>query len=325
MIRFNIPLQPRNLPSQMNFGDTILLTGSCFTEHMAARFRQYKFNVLDNPNGILFNPLSIAKALDRALDGQPYGQKDLFKHDGLWAHWDFHSRFSDPSPDLACGQMNASVRATKQFLAAADWLLITLGTAWVFERPDVGVVANCHKMPGAGFTRRLLRPEEVVSAMEPVLQRLQTANPKLGIILTVSPVRHLRDGFVENNRSKASLITAVHDLTEKLPATNYFPAYELIIDDLRDHRFYAEDLVHPNYQATAYVWEKFAEAAITGASREAMKEIDRLQAAIQHRPLHPDSEAHAAFRKKHLEMASSLASRFPRLDFSRDIDFFSEK
>lgn len=325
MIRFNIPLQPRNLPSQMDLGDSVLLTGSCFTEHMAARFRQYKFNVLDNPNGILFNPVSISRTLDRALDGKPYGQEDLFEHDGLWSHWDFHSRFSDPSRERACGNMNESVQATNLFLATADWLLITLGTAWVFQRPYEGIVANCHKVPGTEFTRKLLRPEEVVASMEPVLKRLQAENPKLRVVLTVSPVRHLRDGFVENNRSKASLVTAVHDLTERLPATYYFPAYELIIDDLRDHRFYAEDLVHPNYQATAYVWEKFAEAGITGASREAMKEIDKLQAAIQHRPLHPDSAAHAVFRKKHLEMARSLASRFPRLDFSREIEYFSQR
>ena len=324
MIRFHIPLQPRNLPSQMDLGDRILLSGSCFTEHMAARFRQYKFDVLDNPNGVLFNPVSIARALDRAMDGHPYQPTDLFEHDGLWAHWDFHSRWSDPSPEVAVRQMNESILATRRYLASADWLLITLGSAWVFERTNHGIVANCHKMPSAGFTRRLLRPEEVVGAMESVLKRLQTWNPKIRVILTVSPVRHLRDGFVENNRSKASLITGVHDLTEILPATCYFPAYELIIDDLRDHRFYAEDLVHPNYQATAYVWEKFSEAAITGSSREAMKEMDKIQAAVQHRPLHPDSEAHGAFRKKHLEMARSLASRFPGLDFQHEIEFFSE-
>jgi lysophospholipase L1-like esterase len=322
MIRFHIPLQPRNLPVRLDIGDAILLTGSCFTEHMAARFRQYKFKVLDNPNGILFNPVSIARALDSALDGESIETGHLFEHDGLWAHWDYHSRWSDPSADVACRQMNQSLQETKTFLATADWLLITLGTAWVFERPDRGIVANCHKMPASGFTRRLLRSEEIVDVMAPVLQRIKAGNPDLRVILTVSPVRHLRDGFVENNRSKASLITAVHDLAERLPDIHYFPAYELIIDDLRDHRFYAEDLVHPNYQATAYVWEKFAEVAISGASREAMKEIDKLQAAIQHRPLHSDSDAHAAFRQKHLDMATSLAMRFPRLDFSAEIAYF---
>ena len=325
MIRFHIPLQPRNLPEQMVLGDAVMLTGSCFTEHMAARFRQYRFRVLDNPNGILFNPVSIARSLDRAMEELPYETSDLFEHDGLWAHWDFHSRWSDPSADIACRQMNESVREAGQFLTTADWLMITLGTAWVFERPDRGIVANCHKMPAAGFSRRLLRSEEIVGVLQPVLQKLRSAHPKLRVILTVSPVRHLRDGFVENNRSKASLITAVHDLLEVVPGTQYFPAYELIIDDLRDHRFYAEDLVHPNYQATAYVWEKFAEAAISGSSREAMKEIDKLQAALQHRPLHPHSEAHAAFRQKHLELANSIAQRFPALDFTHEIEYFGRR
>lgn len=324
MIQFHIPLTPRNLPQQMQLGEPVLLSGSCFTEHMAARLAHYKFRVLDNPNGILFNPSSIASALDRAVDGHLYEPSDLFEHDGLWASWDFHSRFSDPSQQTACQRMNESVIEHGAFLRSAKSLLLTLGSAWVYERPDRGIVANCHKVPAAGFSRRLMRPEEISEILARTFGKLRQVNPDLRVIMTVSPVRHLRDGFVENNRSKAALITAVHDLVDALPGVWYFPAYELIIDDLRDHRFYAEDLVHPNYQATAYVWEKFAEAAITGASREAMKEIDKLSAAMQHRPLHPHSQAHAVFRKKHLQMAQSLAQRFPLLDFSREIDALSD-
>jgi hypothetical protein len=323
MIQFHIPLTPRNLPQQMQLGESILLSGSCFTEHMAARLKQYKFRVLDNPNGILFNPSSIASALERAVDRIPYEPSDLFLHEGLWACWDFHSRFSDPSQETACQRMNESVIEYGSFIRSAQWLLLTLGTAWVFERQEGRVVANCHKMPASGFTRRLMRPEKISGIMAQAILKIRQVNPDLRVIMTVSPVRHLRDGFVENNRSKAALITAVHDLVESLPDVWYFPAYELIIDDLRDHRFYAEDLVHPNYQATAYVWEKFAEAAITGASREAMKEIDKITAAMQHRPLHPHSSAHAAFRNKHLQMARSLAQRFPYLDFAREIEAFT--
>jgi hypothetical protein len=291
---------------------------------MASRLKQYKFRVLDNPNGVLFNPCSIASALERAVDMSVYEPSDLFLHDGLWACWDFHSRFSDPSPETACQRMNESVIEYGSFIRSAQWLLLTLGTAWVFERPDGRIVANCHKMPASGFARRLMRSEEIRVILAQAIEKIRQVNPDLRVIMTVSPVRHLRDGFVENNRSKAALITAVHDLVESLPAVSYFPAYELIIDDLRDHRFYAEDLVHPNYQATAYVWEKFAEASISGASREAMKEIDKITAAIQHRPLHPHSQAHVAFRKKYLQMAFSLSQRFPDLDFSREIEAFTD-
>jgi len=320
---FHLSLTPQPLPVRIELRDPILLSGSCFTEHMASRLKHFKFPVLENPNGILFNPVSLSQSLTRAVDGHPYRSDELFCEHGLWSSWDFHSRFSDPDPQSALESMNRSVAETHAFLGQAKWAMLTLGSAYVYQLDDRRIVANCHKVPAARFRRRLLSVEETMSALDTLVHRLFRFNPSLRLILTVSPVRHLRDGFVENSRSKAVLIQSVHQLADKFDRIHYFPAYELVIDDLRDYRFYAEDMVHPNYQATGYVWEKFAESSISGASREAMKEIDKIRAAMSHRPLHPTSEQHRQFREKHLRMATDLALRMPFLDLWEEIGFFS--
>ena len=320
---FHLSLTPQPLPVRIELRDPLLLSGSCFTEHMASRLKHFKFPVLDNPNGILFNPVSLSRSLTRAVDAHSYHADELFCENGLWSSWDFHSRFSDPDPEIALESMNRSVATTHRFLQQAKWVMLTLGSAYVYQLDDGRIVANCHKVPAARFRRRLLSVEEVMSALDTLVHRLFLFNPSLRLILTVSPVRHLRDGFVENNRSKAVLIQSVHQMVDKFDRIHYFPAYELVIDDLRDHRFYAEDMVHPNYLATGYVWEKFAESAIGGSSREAMKDIDRIRAAMSHRPLHPASEQHRRFREKHLQMATELALRMPFLDLHEEIAFFS--
>lgn len=323
-MEFRIPLRPGRLPAFIGFDDGVLLSGSCFTEHMADRMRRHKFRVLENPHGVLFNPVSIASSLVRAIDGEPYSTFDLFRANGLWNNWDFHGRFSDPDPDAALESMNASVARANAFLRDAGWLFLTLGSAWVYLLSDGRIVANCHKAPDSLFTRRLLTPEEVNAALDNLLHRLFQVNPDMRVILTVSPVRHMRDGYVENNRSKAVLLQAVHHLAGKFEGIHYFPAYELVVDDLRDYRFYAEDMVHPNHQATTYVWERFAESAFSGQTREAMKEIAALSAAMAHRPLHPDSSLHAEFMRSCLERTGALSARFPGLDFSEEFRRFGE-
>jgi hypothetical protein len=322
-MEFHIPLRPESLPEKIDIRHKILLSGSCFTEHMASRLRHYKFTVQENPNGILFNPVSIVNSLNRAIAGETYTADDLFHENGLWSGWDFHSRFSDTDQVRALENMNASVRDTHEMLGKAQWLILTLGSAYVYRLEGGPVVANCHKVPAARFTRKLLSVEEVMAALDSLVYRLFRYNPGIRIIFTISPVRHLRDGFVENNRSKAVLIQAVHQLVDKFERLHYFPAYELVIDDLRDHRFYAEDMVHPNYLATAYVWDRFAEAAIADGSREVMKQIDRLRAAMAHRPLHPASTRHRQFLQDHLKMTLELAGRLPFLDLSEELRYFS--
>jgi hypothetical protein len=196
--------------------------------------------------------------------------------------------------------INDSRQKAHEFLKSANWLIITLGSAFVYQLETGEVVANCHKVPADKFRKKLLPVEDALSTLDNMIHRLFIFNQDLRIIFTVSPVRHLRDGFVENNRSKAVLIQAVHHLVEKFSGLYYFPAYELVIDDLRDYRFYAEDMVHPNYMATDYVWEKFCEACIKKNTRDIMKEINQVNAAKAHKPFQPRSMAHKAFLQKHL-------------------------
>jgi hypothetical protein len=322
-MEFLLSFDPPAMPEKIDLRDRIMLSGSCFTEHMTAKLKQYKFQVLDNPHGILFNPVSLTNSVQACITNKQYAESDIFFDQGIWSGWDFHSRFSDPDPGEALSAMNHSVASGHQFMKNAQWLILTLGSAFVYQLENGQIVANCHKAPAGLFRKRLLSVEEVLSELDNMIHRVYLFNPDMKIIFTISPVRHLRDGFVENNRSKAVLIQAIHHLVNKFNKIFYFPAYELVIDDLRDYRFYAEDMVHPNYQATNYVWEKFADCSFSDSTREAMKEIYKLNAALAHRPQHPGSELHKKFLEKNHANALDLSGRFPFLDFNEELTYFS--
>jgi len=324
-MEFKLDLDIKPSAEKLNLRDSVMLIGSCFTEHMAEKLRQYKFNVLENPHGILFNPQSISQSVTSYISKKKYQPENLFYHNELWASWEYHSRFSRPDQDEALKNMNRSQEEAHEFLRIADWIMFTLGSAFVYQLENGEVVANCHKVPNDKFQKRLLQVEEVLSVLDNLIHRLFLFNPKLRIIFTISPVRHLRDGFVENNRSKAVLIQAAHHLINKFSKLYYFPAYELVIDDLRDYRFYAEDMVHPNYLATDYVWEKFSESFIDEQSKEIMKEVNSLNAAKKHKPFQPNSSMHQKFLLINLRKAESLQKAFPFLDLSEEINYFSGK
>jgi hypothetical protein len=320
---FRLEFDPPSLSRKIDLDEKIMLVGSCFTEHVYNYLVGSKFCALQNPNGILFNPSSIAKALSRYVENKHIHSSELFEQNSLWNHWDFHSSLSCPSQEESLLRINETISSAHSFLKDAQWLVVTLGSAYVYELNGDQIVANCHKMPASVFTKRLLDPEEIISTYATLIDHLKQFNNTLDIIFTISPVRHLRDGFVENNRSKAVLIHAVDKLTGQHEHLHYFPSYELLVDDLRDYRFYAEDMVHPNYQATRYVWEKFCISAINGRSREVMKELDQLNMAFQHKPMHPNSTEHIKFRNKYKEMAQFLAARFPSIDLNKEINHFS--
>jgi len=320
---FHLEFTPRPFDSKIKHSDHLFLAGSCFTEQIGQKLAAHKFRIIDNPNGILFNPVSIAKSVTSYIENKRYTEADLFYHQELWGSWEHHTRFSSTSAEICLQKINESQEAANQFLQKADWLLLTLGSAFVYELENRQVVANCHKVPTDKFRKRLLAVEEVVTTLDTLVYRLKQFNPALQVIFTVSPVRHLRDGFVENNRSKATLINAVHHLTDKFDKLFYFPAYELIIDDLRDYRFYAEDMVHPNYAATNYVWEKFVGACVEESSRDLMSEIYKINAAVNHKPFNPDSEGHKAFKKKYLQICEAMQHKYPHLDLSNELIFFS--
>src|SRR5437762_5234556 len=270
-MQFMVKIDLKKLPETIRYGNKILLTGSCFTEHIGESLADFKFPVLQNPHGILFDPLSVSHSLVSYVENKQFKESDLFLLNGVWYSWQHHSRFSN-TDKLECLRMiNASQQKAHEFLKEADWIIITLGTSFSYcliPQPPLNKwrggkpVANCHRAPAQWFTKKLLETDEIIRMFDDCFKKLLQFNPELKIIFTVSPVRHIRDGVIDNNRSKARLIESVHHLTNKYDRVFYFPAYELVIDVLRDYRFYDADLVHPNYMATEFVLEKFTESCI---------------------------------------------------------------
>ena len=331
MMEFHAELFPKSIPVKINHRQKMMLVGSCFTEQIGNKLSQHKFNVLENPNGILFNPVSIAKAVETYVTGKIYTESELFYHSELWGSWQHHTKFSSIIKDQALAQINASQQRANRFIRDAEWILLTLGSAFVYEDRMIvnkgnfeNVVANCHKVPADKFNRRLLDVLEVKTVLIEMIAEVRKVNPAVKFIFTISPVRHLREGFIENNRSKATLIQAVHSLTNDTDIF-YFPAYELIIDDLRDYRFYAEDMVHPNYAATNYVWEKFIGACIDDQSQQLMKEIAVIVAAKNHKAFNPLSEQHKKFLLNNLEKVKLLKQNYPYIDLEAEEQYFLNK
>jgi len=323
---FFLPIQITSPPDRIHYPQKILLAGSCFTEHIGVHLSEMKFDVLQNPNGILFDPLSVAQSLVSYLEPVVYGPEDLFFHNELWQSWKHHGQFADTDREKALAKINQSQQHAHQFLKQADWLIITLGSAFVYFLKDLNTnVANCHRAPANWFTKKLLPVDEMLAAMDETLHRLIDFNPKLQFIFTISPVRHIRDGVIENNRSKSRLIEVAHQLVNKFNRTYYFPAYELVIDVLRDYRFYDKDLVHPNYMATSFVLENFMDKYVLPESRLLAEEIRKIQISRKHRPLHPDTDAHRRFLQEQVLKTLELAAKYPFIDFKEELAFFSKK
>lgn len=322
-MEFRLEFDPKPFLEKITINNKIFLIGSCFTEHMYGYLSGYKFQCIQNPHGTLFNPISMFKATEQYLSCKIIHQDELFNHQGIWSHWDFHSKLSDSQQEYAVSKMNSAIHESHHFLKETDWIIITLGSGFVYEFNQDQIVANCHKVPGNQFSKRLLTIEEIKHAFDAMYSKLKSFNNKIKLVFTISPVRHLRDGFIENNRSKALLHHVVGELVNDNDIL-YFPSFELIIDDLRDYRFYAEDMVHPNYQATQYVWEKFCAACIDGKTRAFMKELEQLFQAMKHKPMHPESQDHQHFREKYKAIAVDLSKRFPALDWEKEIAYFTE-
>ncbi len=328
-MNFHAEFFPVTLPCKISHEDKILLIGSCFTEQIGNKLAAHKFQILQNPNGILFNPVSIAQALQSYCNKKEFKESDLFYYNELWASWQYHTSFSHPQKEIVLQRISNSLEAASKFLKEASWLMITLGSAFVYERKEMEgqnvfarVVANCHKIPNDTFLRRLMNPGEIIEILQIMTDEIYAVNPKIKILFTISPVRHLREGFIENNRSKAALIQAVHELTDN-KKTFYFPAYELVIDDLRDYRFFAEDMVHPNYAATNYVWEKFLSIATSDKTQTIMRRVNEINAAIAHKPFNETSAAHQKFMASYLQKVTDLQKEYPGLNLQKEINFFS--
>lgn len=320
---FMVDIQIPTPKETINYREPILLTGSCFTEHIGNSLQELKFDVLQNPHGILFDPASVASSLVSYVQNKQYTANDLFYLNEVWQSWQHHGRFSNIDQDTSLQQINASQQRAHEFLKTAKWLVITLGSSFSYRLVENGQpVANCHRAPGQWFRKHLMTIEEINTVLDNSLYQVLKFNPSLRIIFTVSPVRHIRDGVIDNNRSKARLIEVVHHLVNKFDRLYYFPAYELVIDVLRDYRFYDIDMVHPNYPATSFVLDKFMKHFTDGESQQVAAEVQKIVIARKHKAFHPATEAHKKFLKAHLDKAKELQERYPFLKLQEEIDYF---
>jgi hypothetical protein len=326
-MKLMLDVEIKSPATKITYSDKIFLVGSCFTEHIGKRLEELKFPVLQNPNGILFDPVSVCKALNSYVELKKYEEKDLFYLNELWQSWSHHSVFSGiNAPNVLTG-INISQKTAHDYLKTATWLIVTLGSSFSYRltEEDNFPVANCHRAPGQWFNKYMLTTAETVEVLAATIDRLRVLNPGLQVIFTVSPVRHIRDGVVENNRSKARLLEAVHQVVEKYDRVYYFPAYELVIDVLRDYRFYDVDLVHPNYAATEFVFQKFQEGYIDSSARAFMEEIKKISNGFKHKPFQPETQSHQSFLRNTFEKVRHLQEQLPQLDFSKELMYFSRR
>jgi len=334
-MQFQVPINIKSPGIRINYRDKIMLTGSCFTEHIGNSLSELKFSILQNPNGILFDPGSVCNSLISYIDNKQYKKEDLFYLNEVWNSWEHHSRFSNIDAEEGLKIINESQKQAHDFLMQADWLIITLGSSFSYRltsefskiSPTGGDlegagVANCHRAPSQWFNKYLLTNDEIISLLDTSYHRLKQFNPKLKIVFTISPVRHIRDGVIDNNRSKARLIEAVHHMVNKFTGLYYFPAYELVIDVLRDYRFYDIDMVHPNYPATEFVMEKFIENYIDNESQQLMEEVRTIVTAKKHKAFQPETNAHKNFLKTHFNKTKELQSKFPFLNLRDELNYF---
>jgi len=290
-MRFHLDYTPEKSRINITNSNKVMLIGSCFSENIGDRLRTHKFKTLLNPNGILFNPASIAAALDTMMATETVNDKHILNRDGLFYSFMHHSSINATSQNELIKKITEINKQAADFLKNADILLLTFGSAFAYRHLQLNkTVANCHKQPGSTFEKKLLSVEQITKNYSVLIQHLQLFNPDLKIIFTVSPVKYLKDGITENNLSKSVLLLSVHELVKKFSNCEYFPAYELVNDDLRDYRFYKEDLAHPNEQAINYVWEKFSDCYFDEKTKNLNDKIHKLNLALRHRTMNTGSE-----------------------------------
>ena len=309
-----IPIQKSNLP--IDYASKIVLLGSCFAENMGEKFEYFKFQTAINPFGIIFNLVSLCRIIERSVQKNYFTENDIFFHNELWHCFDVHSELSNSDKDAFLESLNDLINSTNKQLNDSTHIIITLGTSWVYRNIETNeIVANCHKVPQKQFTKELLSIETIVQSLESILFHVSILNPNCNFIFTVSPVRHIKDGFVENTLSKAHLITGIHNLKLETRNSQYFPAYEIMMDELRDYRFYTEDMLHPNQTAIDYIWIKFFENYISESVFGLMKEICSIQKGLQHRPFNPNTESHQKFLNQLDLKIKTIKNQYPFIKF----------
>ena len=301
----------------------IYATGSCFAENIAQKITDLRLPIVCNPFGIIFNPLSIAKSLDYHLQNHTFQQEELFLSEDLFRHFDVHSRLAHPDATQALNLINTTNRVGAEQLKQATHLIVTFGTAYVYEHTSTKqIVANNHKLPPALFSKKLLSVEQIVTCWETLLKNILSINPNLIVVFTISPVRHWRDGVVENNVSKSILIQSVYQLTNNISQRFYFPAYELMMDDLRDYRFYNNDMLHPNAIAIDYIWNSFLETCTDSVLQLCKAELEPLIIAAQHKSVFPDTATHQKFKAGMLAKVQQFKTKWPTIPVDDLLQYF---
>ncbi len=316
MFHLSFPISPRVENIQLK--SRIVSMGSCFADSIGQQMADHKFDVLANPFGMIYNPISLAQLLADDVDEQA-----VLEHQGVHFHWQAHGEVSALNARELQTILTVRRQQLQERLTDADWLIITLGSAFAYRLKSTGrIVANCHKVPQSEFTKELLSAEEMIVTLSQAVKKLEANNSRLGVIITVSPVRHIRDGLVENNHSKARLIEVAHALCEQAENVQYFPAYEILLDELRDYRFYANDRVHPSQEAVEYIWNRFSETYFDDSTRAFIADWHQIRSALQHRPFHPHSQGHQQFLNATLAKLNKLSSQ---VDVSAEVSLLERQ
>lgn len=322
MTRFRTTIGLPEREHSISHRENILLAGSCFAGNIGSMLAERKFNISINPFGVLYNPLSISTMLMRVIDGAPFTEKspEIFEYGGKWHSILHHSDFSRNTKEELLETINGAIKESHDRANCCSTVVITFGTAYTYIRNSDGTVAgNCHKLPAKEFTRRLLGIDEIVSTTANVIERYRQANPCIKFIFTVSPIRHMRDGAHDNQKSKATLLLAIDRLQELFPKNVlYFPAYEILLDELRDYRFYADDMVHPSQVAVEYIWECFGRCYFNDDTQRLNKEIEEIIRATGHRPFDATSDGYKSFLRNLLKKIEAIEEKNPYLDFRNE-------
>ena len=319
MMFFTTPVELPCGTLEISHKSKLMLIGSCFANNIGSALLDKKFNVDVNPFGVQYNPLSIATVLTRIVDGTLFNANspEIFEHNGKWHSILHHSDFSRNSKEALIECINERLLRAHRAIKECDTIIITLGTAYAYTRnSDNAVAGNCHKLPGSCFTRSLLGIEEIVSKISSILQRIIAMSPKARFIFTVSPIRHLRDGAHDNQKSKATLLLAIDKIVQAFPSNvTYFPSYEIMMDELRDYRFYADDMLHPSTKAIEYIWECFDKCYFSEATRALNIKTSEIARGLGHKPFDPESATYKHFVAQLLQKIETIEKEHPYIDF----------
>ena len=310
-----VPIEKYKNP--IDYNSRIMSLGSCFAENMAEKFEYFKFQNSVNPFGIIFNPMSIEKLVNRIVNKIEFTEEDIFYHNDLWHCYEVHSELSNVNKDDFLNNLNSILSENFKLISNATHFIITYGTSWVYRNKTSNeIVANCHKVPQNQFDKEILSVEIIEQSRKNTINLIHKINPNCNFIFTISPVRHIKDGFVENQRSKAHLITALQSAICNLQSVAYFPSYEIMMDELRDYRFYADDMLHPSQTAIDYIWIKFFENYVAESEFSTMNQVCEIQRALKHRSFNPDSESHLKFLSNLNLKISKIQEVLPSVKFN---------